>query len=100
MMMTILKRTVLPGIFILSMLLTWTVTAAESDDLSIGKGNIEYLDLKAGEIVVGDVGLVLGTDYIVKNRAGKIVSAFNLRKGIQVEVKHNSRKVVKEIIIQ
>lgn len=96
--MTIYKRILLPGLVTVMLTLSGTVTAA--DDLISGKGKIQYLNLQEGEIVVGDVGLSLGNNYVVKDRKGKVVSAFNLRKGAQVEVKHDSRNVVKEIIIK
>jgi hypothetical protein len=100
MMMTILKRTVLPGIFILSLLLSWTAVAENANVPTQKNGKIEYVDIKTGEIVVNDSILPLASDYVVKNRAGKVVSAFNLKKGQLIQINYDSNNVVKEIIIK
>lgn len=99
--MTILKRSIVPGILAILMVVSGSATAAgKDDDLISGKGRIEYINLAEGEMVVGDVSLSLGTAYVVKDRTGKVVSAFNLHKGMQIEVKHDASNTVKEIVIK
>ena len=49
------------------------------------EGMIDFLDLKNMNIVVDDFSLVLAPSYVVKNSAGKVVSAFNLSKGKRVD---------------
>jgi len=99
--MTICKQSILPGILAILLAVSGTATAAGNhNDLSRGMGRIDYLNLAEGEIVVGDVALSLGTNYVVRDRTGKVVSAFNLRKGMRVEVRHDANNTVTEIVIK
>jgi len=98
--MNLLKKSLLP-IVVSSILLcaNSVIYAADTEALNSGKGKIEYVDFKGGELVVEDVAFTLGPGYKVKNSAGKTISAFNLTKGRQVKVLYTQGNTVKEIII-
>jgi len=64
------------------------------------QGKIDFLSLKNMNIVVDDHSLTLATGYVVKNKAGKIISAFNLKKGKRIEYLTDSSGRVIELIMK
>jgi len=94
-----IKTILLTALFAISLLLPVITQGAEAEKLKEGRGTINYIDLRAGKLVVDDVALTLPPGYKVKNSKGKEISAFNLRQGKKVTILYAPGMVVKEIII-
>ena len=67
---------------------------------SPGLDRIDFVNLKTGELVIADRSYKLAPGYKVRNTRGKVVSAFNLRKGKRAEVRTNAKGQVTEIILK
>ncbi len=65
-----------------------------------GLDRIDYVNLKTGELVIADRSYHLAPGYKVKDSRGKVVSAFNLRKGKRVKIRTDASGRVTEIILK
>lgn len=78
-------------------MLAW-LNLSPAAEPALERGRIDAVNLKTGEVVIGDRARYLGPGYTVTNVKGEVISAFSLRKGQTIEYKMEDRKI-KEIVI-
>ena len=63
------------------------------------QGPVDAFSVKSREIVIMDFARRLAPDFVVVDRKGKVVSAFQLGKGTPVKLELNKRNEVQRIIL-
>jgi len=85
--------------FILASSLLFAATLSHASETVTGI--IDFVNLKANELVVDDTEYQLAPDYKIRNNKGSVVSAFRLKTGQQVQFKiHGDRKIHELMITQ
>jgi len=81
---------------VLAMLVWLNISPAAEPALE--QGRIDAINLKTGEVVIGDRARYMAPGYTVKNIKGEVISAFSLKRGQTIEYKMEDSKI-KEIIL-
>jgi len=85
---------------LLVMIMTSAVAASNTKRPKIGmEGPVDAFSVKSREIVVMDFARRLAPNFVVVDRKGKVVSAFQIGKGTPVKLELNKQNEVQRIIL-